>query len=473
MSTDVRTDVAIIGAGTAGLYAVREVRRARKSFVLIDQGPLGTTCARVGCMPSKSALHAATLWSGRRTMGEFGIQGGAALKLDRTAAWQAVRSQRDRFAGKTASATREIAGQDLVEGRARFVEPSVLEVRTGADERRIVRAGAVVIATGSRPILLDWLEPVAAHVVTTDQLFELDTLPASAGVLGLGAIGLEMGLALARLGVRVVGAELAEAPAGITDPALAERAVPRLAQEMTLWLGEAARVSLRGERVVLTSGAHDTEVELLLAALGRRPNTAALGLAEAGLPVDEHGTPLFNPATLQVGELPIFIAGDGSGYRPLMHEAADEGAIAGYNAAREHTTRFRRRVPLSIAFSDPDIAFVGERWDHLDADATLVGTASGEANGRSVILGASESLLRVYADAGTGQLRGAALMASGGEHLAHLLAWAIQRGETVRSLLQMPFYHPTVEELVQSALLDIARRLPPGPDDLPVGLRAE
>lgn len=102
----------------------------------------------------------------------------------------------------------------------------------------------------------------------------------------------------------------------------------------------------------------------------------------------------------------------------------------------------------------------------------MIGTAGGDKNGRARILGATDSLLRVYADARDGRLLGAAMVATGGEHLAHLLAWAIQRGETASSLLQLPFYHPVIEEMLQSALQDIAAQLPER-GSYPLGLALE
>jgi len=141
-----------------------------------------------------------------------------------------------------------------------------------------------------------------------------------------------------------------------------------------------------------------------------------------------------------------------------MHEATDEGSIAGFNAARDQAAAFARKTSLGIAFTDPDVVSVGERFDRLPADALLIGTARGEGNGRSRILGGEGGLLRVYAERGSGRLLGASMVASRGEHLAHLLAWAVQRGETAAGLLQLPFYHPVVEELLQSALQDIVRQ---------------
>lgn len=458
MKPDISTDVAIIGAGTAGLYALREVRRAQRSFVLIDHGPLGTTCARVGCMPSKVALHLGALWAGRSRFEAAGISGQEALAIDLEKSWARLRQQRDGFAGNAAASARRAAGEFLIEGRARFIEPNVLEVET-ATGRQLVRANAVVIATGSRPALPGWLAPVAERTITTDQLFELQNLPRSVGILGLGTIGLEMGLALARLGAHVTAADIAPTVAGITDPVLAERAIAQFGQEMTLWLAASTSVSPTESGVLLRAGEREAEVDLLLAALGRRPNVEGLNLAAAGFAVDQRGLPLFDPETLQVGDWPVFIAGDANGHRALMHEAADEGAIAGYNAARDTPTRFRRKVLLAIAFSNPDVVTVGARFEELDPERVLIGSAAGEANGRARILGAESSLLRVYADAQDGRLLGAAIMAVGGEHLGHLLAWAIQRGETAHSLLELPYYHPVLEEIVQSAIQDIARRV--------------
>lgn len=478
-SSPLTPDVAIIGAGTAGLYALREVRRARKSFVLIDHGPLGTTCARVGCMPSKVALHAGAQWASAQGIARIGGQGAAQLRIDLAETWAALRQQRDAFSGNAARKALEAAGDRFLDGTARFVAPGLLQVahdRTGTNT--LVRPGAVVIANGSRPVLPDWLAPVRDRAVTTDELFELPTLPARIGVLGLGAIGLEMGLALSRLGVQVTGADLAPNVAGITDPALADLAVQRFGREMVLWLGEATRVERTAQGVALVSGSRRAEVDLLLVALGRRPNTDSLDLAAAGLPVSERGLPVFNRHTMQVGTAPVFIAGDANGDRPLMHEAVDEGAIAGYNAAAAASAHgqsapaqaFQRKVPLGIAFTDPDVVSVGARFDELNPELVRIGVGTGAGNGRARVLHEPDSLLRVYADASTGRLLGGAMVGARAEHLAHLLAWAIQRGETAHRLLELPFYHPVVEEMLHTALQDIARHTQPD-KTLPLGLR--
>lgn len=457
----IHVDVAIIGAGTAGLNALREVRNAGKSFVLIDHGPLGTTCARVGCMPSKAVLHAAALWTGQTSSGA--LQGATPTSL-----WLEARKTRNMLAEGAASRARTAAGERLLMGTARFVAPNELDV----DGQRVI-ANAIVIAAGSRPIVPEFLDGVRDRVLTTDTLFDLPALPESIAILGLGAIGLEMGVALARLGVRVVGADTQQLPAGIVDPEIGGCAVGRFSSVdgLTLWLGQSANASRYGDNLSISSGGRSAEVQWVLAALGRSPSIAALRIDMAGIDLDSHGRPPIDPETMRAGHSAIYFAGDISAERPLQHEAADEGAIAGWNAARHDTgARFRRRVPLSIVFSNPDIISVGLPYSALDPERTIIGTAVGKSNGRSRVMRAEDNLVRVYSESQSGRLLGASAIAYRAEHLAHLLALAIQRGETAESLLEMPFYHPTIEEMVQTALIDIVTQRAAS-NDFPVGLR--
>lgn len=466
MSDTHQVDVAIIGAGTAGMYAMREVLRAGKSFVLIDQGPLGTTCARVGCMPSKVALHAASLWAGRKQMAALGISGSEQLQIDYRQTWQALRTQRDQFADGAVNKARTIAGDRLIMGQARMLSATRISVATANGDQQ-VEAGRTIIATGSRPTRPQWLPGAEQGVITTDELFELEDLPPRIGVIGLGAVGLEMSLALARLGVQVTAAGTGQL-GGAADPEIADAAEKRFSQEFDLWLGEPAKLEPSGKGWRLCAGQRSTEVDLVLAALGRQLNSDQLDLAAAGVTLDERQRPQINPHTLQAGDLPIFIVGDANADRALMHEAADEGAMAGFNACQPEPNQFRRKTPLAIAFSDPDLCTVGARYDQLDPAQILIGSAEGKSNGRARIIGGTDSLIRLYADKHSGKLLGASLLASAGEHLAHQLAWAIQRGETAQSLLEMPFYHPVIEEMLASALQDIAKHF--APDDRPLGI---
>ena len=454
MTNVLTTDIAVIGAGTAGITAFQEITRAGRSALLIDRGPLGTTCARVGCMPSKAALHAGQQWAILREL----TAGQAKAGWSADDLWRHARATRDALAQGAAQRTVTAAGDRLLMGTARFVGPDTLDV----DGQR-VRARAFVIATGSRPVVPAPLAALGDRLLTTDTLFELDRLPRSIGILGLGGVGLEMGVALARLGVHVVAADLKAVAAGISDPAVSDRALQRFRRELTMWLGRPAQAQIAGEGVHLSNGESAETVDMLLAALGRRPNVEALALADAGVPLDAQGQPVVDLSTLRAGGAPIFLAGDVQPDRPLMHEAADEGVIAARGALSHLGGPAEplpaRRTPISIVFSDPDIAAVGAPYDRLDLQGTVIGTAEGSGNGRSRILDAQDNLVRIYAQRGSGVLLGASLIATHGEHLAHLLAWAVQRGETVATLFTVPYYHPSIEEMVQSALKDAARQL--------------
>lgn len=447
------TDIAVIGAGTAGSTAFREITRAGRAALWIDHGPLGTTCARVGCMPSKAVLHAAHQWSLLRELSG----GSPATGISADTLWARARATRDALAQGAAERTRAVAGERLLMGTARFVGPGAIDV----DGQR-VQARAFIVATGSRPVVPPALAALGERLLTTDTLFDLERLPRSVGIVGLGAIGLEMGLALSRLGVRVVAGDLLDTVAGIVDPAVRERALQRFGRELPMWLGSSMEAQAVPGGVRVSAGGQSETVETVLAAIGRRPNVERLELAQAGVTMDAKGRPQVDPATLRAGGTAVFLAGDVQPDRPLMHEAADEGVIAAQGALALLDGRSPavapRRVPLAIVFSDPDVAAVGLPFDRLPP-GTVVGAAEGAGNGRARILGATDSLVRIYAERGSGTLLGASLIATHGEHLAHLLAWAIARRESASSLLEMPYYHPGMEEMLQSALKDLASRL--------------
>lgn len=455
MTEILQTDIAVIGAGTAGLTAFHEVRRAGRSALLIDHGPLGTTCARVGCMPSKAVLHAGRQWSELRALlGAHVTTPGISADI----LWQQALAMRDILADGAAKRTREAAGDQLLMGTARFVGAGELDV---GGER--VRAKAVIVATGSRPIVPGFLKALGSSVLTTDTLFTRERLPRSIGIIGTGAVGLEMAVALSRLGVRVVAADLKSAPGGVVDPMIAERATRRFREEFTLWLGRPVQVLAGPSGAEVRSGDDAELVEVVLAALGREPNLELLDLAAAGASAETNGRFSADRATLRLPGTSVFLAGDVHPDRPLMHEAADEGLIAARGALALVEGRpiqpAVRRTPLGIVFSDPDICSVGMPFDETDPASVVVGTAEGSGNGRSRILHAESSLLRIYVRRDDGLVLGASMLAVHGEHLAHQLAWAIQRGETVQSLLDLPYYHPSVEEMLQSALKDAARQI--------------
>jgi dihydrolipoamide dehydrogenase len=181
------------------------------------------------------------------------------------------------------------------------------------------------------------------------------------------------------------------------------------------------------------------------------------------LALDPAGIPLFDSHTMQTSNPAIFIAGDVNDERPLLHEAADQGRIAGDNAARDDKAQpGLRRCPMAVAFCDPQIATVGLSYAQLLAQIgkqVLVGAVSFVNQGRSRVMLQNKGLLRVYARRSDGRFLGAEMIGPRAEHLAHLLAWACQSQMTVAQMLDMPFYHPVIEEGLRTALRELQAQL--------------
>ena len=443
-------DVAIIGAGSAGLYALSQVRRHTENYVLIDGGELGTTCARVGCMPSKVMIQIADDFHRRGIFEREGISGAENLGIDIPASMEHVQDLRDVFVDKVLGTTESMDEQHLLDGYARFISRDTIEVNS---ER--IQAKSFVIATGSRPVVPAAWKNFGERIVTTDELFELESLPASMAVIGLGSIGLEIGQALHRMGVAVTGIDQLETVARLSDPFVNATAIDIIGKEFPLWLGRAATVEDVEGGLKVSCGDDHVVVEKLLASMGRRPNLDNLGLEALDVELDANGVPVHDVHTMQVGDLPVFIAGDVTANRPLLHEAGHEGRIAGFNAMQEKPVAFRQKTPLAITFCDPNIAAVGLQLDELDAESIAIGEINFAPVGRALIIGKNRGVLRVYADKRDGRLLGAVMACVKGENLAHLLAWSIQQGLSVFDLLKMPFYHPVIEEALQAALYSL------------------
>lgn len=458
-----QVDIAIIGAGTAGLSARKEVARATDNYVVIDQGPLGTTCARVGCMPSKALIQTAKDFYRRRYFSESGISGSEKLTIDPPKVMAHVRKLRDYFIGHVLDEMEAWRGEHLIEARAAFDKDGNL---TAGGET--IRAKRVVIATGSSPITPPgWREDFGAYLYDTDTFFDLEDLPARVAVIGLGVIGAEMAQALARLGVKITAFDPTKSIGGLSNPELMELAVTALGKEFDIIHDRADLQSSKNGITVSWSGG-TREVDCVLLATGRKPNLAGLGLENLGVALDDKGMPEIDQQTLRVKGAPIYIAGDATGDRPVLHEASDEGRIAGYNAVHDEDHEFERRVRTVITFCDPEIAIVGESHQQLKNRGAdfVAGKASFKDQGRARVAHRLGGEVHVYAGKADGKIYGAEMFAPGSEHFAHLLASGIEAGATLNETLRMPFYHPVLEEGVRTALRDAAKQTSVTPPDV-------
>lgn len=440
-------DVVVIGAGTAGLAAERSARRAGAKTLLVDERFAGTTCASVGCMPSKLLIAAAKVADCIAAAPQFGLHP-AKLDIDGKAVMQRVRTLRDEFVGSVLKSIDEIPDDRKLKGKAAFISDNNLMVGD-----KSLRARSVVIATGSRPSIPKTLHGLE-NILTNETIFELEDLPLSLAVIGAGPLGLELAQAFSRLGVDVTVFDQGGTVSALKDEEVANCLRALLEQEFPIHLNADINASKSGKVIELcwSGGSEGTKrFTHVLVAAGRPPNLDELGLTNTSLVLDEHGTPVFDRQTMQCGRSSIFLAGDSNADAPVLHEASAEGAIAGNNAARFPDVRpSKRATSLAITFTDPPSASIGFPADQK----AIIGASDFSTQGRAKVEAQNAGMIRIYADT-EGYLTGASLAAPQGEHFAHMIAWAIEDRQTAMQLLEKPFYHPTYEEGLRSALKQI------------------
>lgn len=414
-------DVIIIGAGTAGLSALKEAKKHTSNVLLVHDGPTATTCARIGCMPSKALIHAAKLYASRHKMKDAGIEGVKHLSPNIPEILKKVRDKRDYFV-RSVHERMEPYMPYVLTGKARLEGPNSIRV-----DGKLLHAKSIVIATGSSPVIPEPYQEFEDRIITTDNLFEQADLPARIGVIGLGLIGLEIAQALAKLGIDITAVDQGNQIGGISDPDISQSMKHVLEQDMRVWLNTEVELSRKGDSILLKGGDATVEVDALLVAVGRKPNIDSLDLKQARVPTDSHGIPHFNNYTMQVPGHNIYLAGDVTDERTILHEAADEGRRAGYHAATQDTSPQPRMVQLSIIFSHPNIAMVGDSHHALRRSDAVIGEASFKEQGRATIENENIGKIRIAADKEDGRIRGGELIS---QVLHNYLARPFKRLET-------------------------------------------
>lgn len=453
----IKLDVAIIGAGSGGLSARREVAKKTQNYKVFDGGKLGTTCARVGCMPSKVLIQAANDFYRRKALSEEGIHGGENLYIKSNEVMSHVRKLRDRFVRAVVNDMKSWTPTHLVSSHVKFIDAHTLEDKDGNQ----YYADKIIIASGSSPSIPAIFENHKEFLITTDEFFELDELPESMAVIGLGVIGIELGQAIQRLGVPSIGIARRRMIAGIEDLEIREYVCSKLEKELNLSFDGVQKVERVGNSLEITTGDKTVKAKKVLVTTGRRPNWDSLNLSVLNLSFNQFNIPNHCKETFKLDDYDhLFLAGDITGEKQILHEASDEGKIAGYNAVNGKS-KFQTRTPLTITFSDPNIAQVGMTVKELEEQkiAYEFGKVSFEGQGRSIVKLKEIGLLKVYGDKKTGQLLGAEMFGPDAEHIAHLLSWVIQKNMTVNEVLSLPFYHPVIEEGLRTSLRDLRSKV--------------
>lgn len=461
-------DVVILGAGSAGQSAYSQVIKNTSNVLVINLGAWDTTCARVGCMPSKLLIEASKYAEASQHAAEFGIYN--QTHIDSKAVMQRVRRLRDHFTGHVQREINAWPAEHKKQGKAQFIDATTLQV--GDD---IIRTKTTIIATGSTPrIDKGWQETLKDKLITSDTIFDLPELPKSIIVVGAGAIGIELAQALARLGVQITLVNQGDSIGGLSNPDLRKMATALLCKELKyLDYSTVEKVCLQDNQVVLDYKRHTSQpsdqpesgqvkADYLLAAIGRESSINNLGLEKIDPQYQDIKKPIHHLKTMQLDDLPIFIAGDVLTPHALQHEATNDGRIAGINAAHYPNIKsFERYAGLSIVFSAPQMAIAGQSHKQLSQDnvAFVCAEVSYNNQGRATVLDKNHGAMQLYGCPTTQRLLGAEILVTEAEHMAHLLSWAIQQQLTVPQLLAMPFYHPVLEEGLRTALVSLLAAL--------------
>lgn len=458
-------DIIIIGAGTAGISAYKEAIKSTDNILIVNAGPWDTTCARVGCMPSKVLISSAQRMHDIQHADEVALD--CRAQIDTSVVMSHVRTLRDRF---TAATMKDVDSWDAthkVSGTARFINANTIEVNQVQ-----YQAKAFILAVGSTPNMKhEWSDALGERYISSDTVFEIPELPKSIAVIGSGVIAIELAQAMHQLGVDTTVFARSKKVGALTSPELQALACEIFSQSMqikfevlpdTVALKNADSEQKKVSITYTDNGTQNLEVDYLLSAMGRTSNLSTLNLACID-PSFNHLKQLpVHPKTKQLADLPIFVVGDAHTEKPLQHEAAYEGRMAVQSCLNlNHAAQERNITGLSIVFSAPEMAISGQSFKQLTTEKIdfVTGRVSFERQGRALVLGKNQGAAEVYVDRASRKLLGAELLVDSAEHMAHLLSWMISEQISIDDILKKPFYHPTLEEGLRTALRHARRQL--------------
>jgi pyruvate/2-oxoglutarate dehydrogenase complex dihydrolipoamide dehydrogenase (E3) component len=450
-------DAIIIGAGQAGPSLAVRFAETGLRVALVEREQLGGTCVNTGCMPTKALVASAYAAHLARRSGDFGVRTGGEVTVDFPAVIQRARTVTanarhglETWIGATPNIT-------LFRGHARFASRNSVRV-----EDALLSAPRIFLNTGARPLVpaLPGIEGVP--YLTNEDMLALEVLPRHLIVVGGSYIGLEFAQMYRRFGSdvtvvermdRLVPREDADISASVRDTLEAEGIVVRTGAEcirLMMHAGQPA-VSLDCE-----TGAPEIVGTHILLAVGRRPNTDDLDLANAGLVPDAYGyIPVDDELRTEVPG--IWAMGDCNGRGAFTHTAYNDFEIVAANLLDGENRRASDRIAAYGLFIDPPLGRVGmsEMQARASGRRILAGTRPMSRVGRAVEKGETRGLMKIVGDADTREILGAAIHGTGGDEAIHAVLQAMNAGMTLDELRWAVPIHPTVSELVPTLILSM------------------
>ncbi|MCP4861048.1 MAG: FAD-dependent oxidoreductase [Planctomycetes bacterium] len=452
-------DVLILGGGTAGTAAAKAAVQAGARVAMFNDGELGGLCILRGCMPTKTMLHAAHLRHEAEHHRTPGVAHGT-LAADFAAVMQNKDEKVARFKRAKISGI-ENGGYEVIDARARFTGPDTVEA--GGKSYRFTKGAVIAVGSVISTPPFPGLEDVPYW--TSDDIMALTTIPESVAVIGSGAIGLELAQFLSRMGTcvelisrRPVFADYGESV--VEEIALALADEPNFTNHAP---GTPVAIEKSGDGIAVkidtADGEQMVQAQHLLLAAGRRSAVDDLGLDLAG--VELEGRQVKAGPDMRTTNPKIFVAGDASGERLLLHVANWEGVAAGQGAAGVAKVEpVERRLHMSVVFTDPPLATVGLTEEQAQAEGieTVAAEARFAKTGRAITMDVAHGVMRLVATADGGEILGAQILGPRADDIIHAVSAVMFYRGTANDMLSMPWYHPTLSEVLLSLAREISSK---------------
>lgn len=438
-------DVIVVGGGPGGYPAAIRAAQLGKTVALVEADKLGGECTNYGCIPTKAMIKPASLvYNALKlsfTRGE--------ITVDYEAMMEWVRGIVERVSGGVSMLLRGY-GVQVYKGRAVLASSTSVEL----DDGTVLRGDRIVVATGSVPARIPGLEPDGIVVHDNRSILGLKRKPGSMTIIGGGYIGVEYATLMAKLGVEVHLVELLDRllPAMDKDfSRLIERRLKKLG--VKVYTGTRVEGVERGEglaRVSLSNG-QTLETDIVLVAVGRKPNTQGIGLERAGVKVDERGFIRVDERMMTSSPM-VYASGDAAGQPMLAHKAFLQAVVAGENAAGGDAVYNPRAVP-AVVYTEPELASTGmtlaeareKGFNAVEKRYPIGGLAMAS------IEDATDGFIKIVYDADTGTVLGAHVAAPHASEIISELTLAVEMGAYVEDLALTIHPHPSISEAVKEA----------------------
>lgn len=454
---DITCQMLVLGAGPGGYTAAFRAADLGMQTVLVERwSTLGGVCLNVGCIPSKALLHAAKVMDEAHEVAEYGIEfAPPKVDIDKLRGWK--EKVVNRLTGGLSGLAKQRKVQ-IVNGVGTFLDPHHVEVIGNDGKKTVVRFEKAVIAAGSEAVKLPFI-PDDPRVIDSTGALALASVPQHMLVIGGGIIGLEMATVYAALGSKITVVEMLPNIIAGADKDVVKPYFNRIKKRYeNIWLETRVtkvEATAAGMKVTFEGKQAPAEPQLydrVLVAVGRTPNGKRIGAEKAGVAVDERGFVQVVDTQMRTTQPHIFAIGDIIGQPMLAHKAVHEGKTAA-EAAAGMASHFDARVIPSVAYTDPEIAWVGVTEEEAKAKGMKVGKGvfPWAASGRALSLGRDEGMTKLIFDETTERVIGAGIVGTNAGDLIAEVALAIEMGANATDIGLTVHPHPTLSETVAMA----------------------